>query len=170
MKNLSDRIKFALYKLDISQTEAARRCGMSQQSMHYIIRKNVDSSKLANQIAVGLKISPEWLISGKGKFENPETDNIPIIDNVITLNYFINGGNIKDSADFIVSSTYFDKVSFAYLVECNKIAICLSKECEIKDTIVTEYLIIKDRSIEISNKKTEDSYQIVEWRIFNVIS
>ncbi len=168
MKTFSERLKFALYKRDITQTEAARRCCISQQSMNYVINKNLKASKLANKIASGLNINPEWLIYGTGKFENPELFDIPIIDNVLMLKTFFHGLNIQDQADFVVSCQYLGERPFAYLIAHNKLALCASSEFKIENSIQNEYLIINADSVEVTDNKKDISYQIYEWRTFNV--
>ena len=68
-ENLADRLRFVLYQKKLSQAEAARRSGISQQAFNYIIKNDLEKSKLSSQIAVSLEVNPEWLIYGKGNWE-----------------------------------------------------------------------------------------------------
>jgi len=84
METLADRLKYILYKLDLNQVEAPRLIGISQQSINYTLRNNLNTSRLSVRIAEGLQINPEWLLTGKGEWQPDKINKIPIInDNTI---------------------------------------------------------------------------------------
>ncbi|MFZ4220667.1 helix-turn-helix domain-containing protein [Enterobacter ludwigii] len=168
MQSFSERLRYVLYKRDMSQSEAARRCGISQQAMNYIIKNNLDSSKLAVQIANGLNLNPDWLISGKGKLENVELIEIPVIDNYFVLEGYVHGVKISEDTENVFIDKNYGKYPFAFFVEKNKIAICSSPDVSIENTYIHEYLVVKPDSFSVVSDKPDNGYQICEWRILNV--
>ncbi|WP_434526011.1 helix-turn-helix domain-containing protein [Photorhabdus asymbiotica] len=172
MKNLADRLKFVLYKLDISQAEAAKRCRLAQQSLNYIIRNNLDESKLSNRIAEGLNLNPEWLISGKGNFRNPEIYRVPLIDNYFSLGLYIRGQELGEDTQYLLTTRFLGNRPFAKQTEKNKIAVCCSKEFEIESVFFNEYLYITEDYCKVVESKDlydqRNVYTICEWRVYNV--
>lgn len=168
MESFSERLRFVLYKREMSQSEAARRCGITQQAMNYIIKNNLESSKLAIQIANGLNVNPEWLVYGKGKFENAELTELPLIDNYFILEAFVHGIKIPEDKGGVFVDKDYGKYAFAFCVEKNKIAICCSSDASIENTLTHEYLVVMPDSFEVITNKKADCYQICEWRIINV--
>lgn len=168
MQSFSERLRFILYKRDMSQSEAARRCGISQQAMNYIIKNNLESSKLALQIANGLNINPDWLISGKGKQEITELIAIPVIDNYFVLEGYIHGVKIAEDKESVFVDKNYGKYAFAFGIDRNKIAICCSPDAKIDNTLTHEYLVVRPDSFSVVTERQDDGYQICEWRIMNV--
>lgn len=65
-KNLSERLRFALKILGVSQTELAKRINVKPQIIQYLCASNAEKSKFTFYIAEALKIDVSWLAIGKG--------------------------------------------------------------------------------------------------------
>lgn len=167
MNTFAERLKIAIAKRGISQTEAARLCGIAQQSLNYIIANNLNSSKLAPQIASSLGINPEWLILGHGKFEENKIYELPIIHSPYMLKKFVQKELDANSLDCITINIDLGDLAFAYILETRKMIICST---EIKNTQnqKIEYLSIEELTASITDKKGKLSFPIFEWRIRNV--
>lgn len=161
MLTFAERLKKALDKKKISQAEAARRCGISQQSINYIISNNVSSSKLGPAIASALKINPEWLIYGTGSFEEAKIYQVPLIHSLYMLNKFLKNELGKNSYDCVIIDTYIGNSAFAYLVAPKEIVVCSTEK---SPSIGAQYLTIKNSAIIITDNKEELSFSIFEWR------
>lgn len=162
MKTFAERLKMALNKRNISQAEAARRCGVSQQSINYIISNNLLSSKLAPQIASRLSINPEWLISGKGRFEEMKIYELPILHSAYMLKKFLQKEIDENTLQHTLSDEFLGNNAFAYLINPRKMALCY-ENTKVKESS-QEYLTIKNDTILITNTKSKISFPIFEWR------
>jgi transcriptional regulator with XRE-family HTH domain len=167
MNTFAERLKIAINKRGISQAEAARLCGIAQQSLNYIIANNLKSSKLAIQIASSLAISPDWLILGQGKFEENKIYELPIIHSPYMLSKFLKNELNENSLDHTVINTDLGDLAFAYLFETKKMLIC-SQEITNYQNQKLEYLSIEEFNAYITKKKEKLSFPIFEWRIRNV--
>lgn len=165
MNTFAERLKVAIGKRGISQAEAARLCGIAQQSLNYIISNNLNSSKLAPQIASALGINPEWLILGHGRFEEIKIFELPIIHSLYMLKRFLNNQLDENSTNYTVINNYLGDSAFAYLFAAEKIAICSNEKI---DTRKTEYLSFVDSAVSVTEEKLDLSFPIFEWRIRNV--
>ena len=165
MNTFAEKLKIALKKRELSQAEAARLCGIAQQSLNYIISNNLNSSKLALQIASSLNINPEWLILGQGKFEETKLYELPIIHSPYMLKKFLQREIDENTMDYTVINVFLGDTAFAYLTDSKKIAICAT---EIINVYQIEYLNITNAAVIISKEKEELSFPIFEWRIRNV--
>lgn len=166
MKTFAERLKIAIEKIGISQTEAARRCGISQQSINYMILNNLKQSKLAANIAASLNINPDWLIYGEGRFKETKYYEVPIIDSAYKILKYIHNDLDKDTCPSIVIDIYLGNIAFAYLFEPNKLAICCEKEYNFEPM---EYLCIAGTAVKIEKQSTLDlAFSIIEWRIRSV--
>lgn len=160
MNTFAERLKFAINKSNLSQAEAARKSGIAQQSINYIINNNVNSSKLAPQIASALGINPEWLVYGRGKLEETCVYEIPIFNTPYLLIKFLNQDIDENTVKYTVIEIDLGDNAFAYLIEPQKLAICSS----IIETDTTEYLTLTPSSVIVSKSKGETSFAIFEWR------
>lgn len=167
MNTFAERLKLAITKKGISQAEAARACGIAQQSLNYIIANNLKSSKLAPQIAASLKINPEWLILGHGRFEENRIYELPIIHSVYMLKKYIKNELDKNSLEYTVINVDLGNMAFAYLLENKKMVIC-SNENFYTQNEATEYLNITEMVASITNTKGIFSFPIFEWRTRSV--
>lgn len=159
--SFSKRLKQVIENKNISQAEAARLCGIAQQSMNYILKNDLKSSKLAPQISEALNINPEWLIYGEGRPEMTVVNEVPIIHSPYMLKKFISGSLPQETLEFTVIDNFLGNKAFAYLVKSTKMVICADNLSNFK---CHEYLILKDNEIIISTKKTKSSFPIFEWR------
>jgi len=163
MSTLAARLSFILEKKSLSQSEAARLIGISQQSLSYIINKNLTSSKIAPQIAEALDINPEWLICGTGKPEIASVYELPIIHSPYMLEKFLDGDLKLDSVEFTVIDKYLGNGAFAYLTEPTEMVVC-SVSNFIKNP--AEFLVLDNGNVSVSQKviKTMTAFPIFEWR------
>lgn len=67
LKNLSDRLTYALETLGLSQSELARRIDVKPQVVQYLCSNNANKSKFTYLIAEALDINATWLATGEGK-------------------------------------------------------------------------------------------------------
>lgn len=167
MNTFAERLKIAIAKRGISQAEAARLCGIAQQSLNYIIANNLTSSKLAPQIASSLSINPEWLILGQGKFEEDKIYELPIIHSPYMLKKFFKNELDENSLDYTVINTDLGDLAFSYLIETKKMIICSTTIVGTPNQKI-EYLSIDDLVASVTDTKRELSFPIFEWRIRNV--
>lgn len=160
METFAERLKWAIDKKGISQAEAARKSHISQQSMNYIIKSNLESSKLAPQIASALNVNPEWLIYGRGKFEETKVYELPILNSPYMLFKFLH----NDIDENVIKHTLVDidlgDKAFAYLVEPKKMAICSSTD----EFHPLQYLTLTTSAVTVTNNRGELSFAIFEWR------
>jgi transcriptional regulator with XRE-family HTH domain len=167
MSTLAERLKIAISKRGMSQAEAARLCGISQQSINYIIANNLSSSKLAPQIASALDINPEWLILGHGKFEENKIYELPVIHSPYMLKKFLRNELDEQSLDYTVINVYLGNLAFAYLLEARKMAICSDGLINTQNQKI-EYLAIEESIVLVTKTKGNLSFPIFEWRIRSV--
>lgn len=69
MDTLSDRLRFAREKLNLSQQEVADAVGMKQPSYYQLEAGKSKRSRFINDIAKALKTDVDWLMHGEGKYE-----------------------------------------------------------------------------------------------------
>lgn len=162
MNTLAKRLQAALDKLGISQSEAARRCGISQQSLNYIISKNLNHSKLAPQISTALDINPEWLIYGEGRFQEVKIFEIPILESPYILMKFINNDLDLDNIKFTFSDIDLGNYGFGYLTEPTKLVICTDLSLVRYNNL--GYLCLNNNNILISEDPNDLAFSIFEWR------
>lgn len=71
MKNFGERLKAALAHSGMTQQQLADRVGISQQLINYATSARAKGSKYSLQMAIALRVSPEWLSSGEGVMLEP---------------------------------------------------------------------------------------------------
>lgn len=164
MCNFSDRLNTIIKKRELSQTEAAKLCGIAQQSLNYIINSKLKSSKLAPQIAEALNINPEWLIYGTGKPELSKLYDLPIIHSAYMLKKLMNRELDLKTLETTVIDKFLGHGAFAYLTKPNEMAIC--GESSQKESVSTkEFLTLSNEDmVIITVKKEKLSFPIFEWR------
>jgi transcriptional regulator with XRE-family HTH domain len=72
---LGERIVERLKALDIGQTELARRVGISQPSINYLIKKGGSGSSHLHKIARALATTPAYLM---GETDDPQSDAVEV--------------------------------------------------------------------------------------------
>lgn len=163
MKTLAQRLKIALDTLGLSQREAGKICGISQQSINYIITRDLDHSKLAATIASALNINPNWLIYGEGKFKEQMYYEIPVLNCAYEILKYLHGDLNENTTPTTTFDFYLGNIAFAYLLEPNKLAICCDKDYNYP---AVEYLCIKELKVEISpSPTTTQAFSVIEWRL-----
>jgi len=166
MSTFAERLKISITKKGLSQAEAARLCGIAQQSFNYIIAKNLNSSKLAPQIASCLEINPEWLILGQGKFEENKIYELPIIHSPYMLKKFLKKDLDDNTLEYTVININLGDQAFSYLLENKKMVICSDQIMNTQNNI--EYLSIEEQHAFVTETRGKLSFPIFEWRIRNV--
>jgi transcriptional regulator with XRE-family HTH domain len=162
MLNFSQRLESFLKEKGISQSEAARRCDLKQQTISYILKNNLTSSKLAPKIAEGLNIRLDWLVHGEGVSDERNIIEIPLISNYKMLKSFVTKNDVNFDS-FVYMDKYIGLKSFAYLYRSNVIIVCYDPK--IKD-IGFEYLnFIEEEPLITNEKKREDCFVVLERRI-----
>lgn len=167
MKTLAERLKYALYKLDINQVEAANTSGISQQSINYIIRNNLTESRLSSRIAEGLKLNPEWLIYGRGEMISPKIYKIPLITDYLSLQLYLNDRDIDKEADFLLTNRQLGCKPFAVKNERNKILICTKENEKDENSLIKDYLFFNEADMKIITK--EESVNFNKRNVFNIV-
>lgn len=161
MNTFAQRLNVALSKLGLTQVEAAKKCGIRQQTLSYIIQKNLASSKLAPKIASALAINPEWLIHGRGRFKEVQVIGIPILHSIIMLNSFLRHELDKEEVKYIFTTLSLGDDAFAYLLEPTKLVLCSQGRSDFSEK---EYLTINNYKVFVTEKREKQSFPIVEWR------
>ena len=75
MKNYSDRLKYALMRNGMTQSELARLVGVKPQAIQYLCEKGKRSVHSV-KISEILKITPSWLTDGTGDIETTDSEVI----------------------------------------------------------------------------------------------
>lgn len=83
--NLSTRLKYALSKLGVSQTELARRINVKPQVIQYLCSSKSHKSKFSSEIAEALNIDFSWLATGRGDI--PQDSNLSISEKIPLLSF-----------------------------------------------------------------------------------
>lgn len=159
--SFSKRLKKILHTKNLSQTQAAKICGIAQQSMNYIINSDLQSSKLAPEIASVLNVNPDWLIYGIGRPDLLQISNIPILDSVRMLKKFLQGDLTNELLDLTVIDAYLGDKAFAYLSKPKEMLICADNTHQISNT---DYLTLHNDEIIITKQSKKLSFSIFERR------
>ena len=159
--SFSERLKKILFIKGLSQAQAAKVCGIAQQSMNYIINSDLKSSKLAPQIASALDVNPDWLIYGTGRPDILKVSNIPLLHSVSMLKKFIHGNLTLNQLDLTVIDTYLGNNAFAYLLKPKEMLVCADSTHAI---INSEYLTLEKDEIVITKQAKKISFPIFERR------
>ncbi len=155
-----ERLKYALDKLNVSQSELGRRTGVSQQAIYYIIQNKLTKSKFAFKIADALGITPSWLIHGIGHFCTSFSQEVPIINSYIQLQKFLRDGQILDHQKYLTVEQDLGYLCFAFQTELTQVMIC--SEQDIFGT--KEFLKVDSSRIEVVTQQDINTYPIYEIR------
>lgn len=162
--SFSARLKQIIEERKLSQSEVARMCGIKQPSLNYILNNDLQSSKLAPQIANSLDINPEWLLYGEGRPEILLTYDLPILHSPSMLKKHLKGYLDSSNLEFTTIDKFLGDQSFAYLYTTKKMAICCKEYLGLE---IKEFLSVIEDKVEISNSPYDLSFLIFEWRIRN---
>lgn len=155
-----ERLEYALKRLKISQTELAKRAGVSQQAINYIVNKKLNESRFSASFAIALGINPQWLILGVGEFHTETFLKIPIINSFIELQKYLRGDPLAEGNLKIVTEADLGELPFAFQTKLSQIAVC-STENRFN---AQEYLTVEEAKIEVINRPAMHTYPIYEWR------
>lgn len=67
MNNLAENMKIRMRELKLTQTELAKKAGISQVTVHKILAGKISNSSRIVDLARALDTSPEWLLYGVGE-------------------------------------------------------------------------------------------------------
>lgn len=165
MNGFSERLKKIIKKKGLSQAEAAKLCGIAQQSLNYILNNNLKCSKLAPQIAVALDVDLEWLIYGTGKSSLSKLYDLPILHSAYMLKKYLNRELDLESLGITVIDTFLGDNAFAYLTKPDEMAICGDTSPTPPNTNIKDFLTLSNEGIIIITKEQgKISFPIFEWR------
>ncbi|WP_299262938.1 S24 family peptidase [uncultured Psychrosphaera sp.] len=110
MKNLGDRLLYAMAQRSISQSELARKIEVSPQSIQYICSGKAKKSGHTASIARVLGISPNWLEKGIGKMELTEENTYESDKNInqVPLISWVQAGSWSEISDIFQPSDASD--------------------------------------------------------------
>lgn len=173
METLAERIKFILKEKGINQVEAARLCGIHQQSISHIIRSNLKESKLSPRIADGLNINPEWLIHGKGTYKKSIIIRIPLLNNNIEILNYIKNNSLDNDHKYFLINYRLEGKPFAYQFSNKEVFVCgqICSDEKLK-VLKNEYIYLTLEDVILSKDIPENSpfvFQIYERCTKNVI-
>ena len=160
MDTFADRLQHILSQKGLSQRQLSDLCGISQQSLSYIITNNLNKSKLAPQLATALKIDYRWLADGIGTPDLLSFTVLHILQSARQLKQFIQGTLDADSTEKTLTNENLPENAFAYLLDLNKMVIC---NPAIDHT--REFISLVDSSVQVTKEPHAFSFPIVEWRI-----
>lgn len=161
MVTFAERLKLILDQKGLSQAEAARLIGVTQQSINYIINNNLATSKMAPKFAESLHVNPEWLIFGKGTPESTAIYEIPIIHSAHMLEKFL-ANELKEVNAVTTTDRYLGTHAFAYLLQPTELIICAEQGF---NSSLVEYLCLDAKEIYIAKEpESKACYPIFEWR------
>ncbi len=66
LKTLSDRLKFAMQKMNTSQADLSRTIGIKPAALQYLLSSDAQSSRFTFELAHALNVRTEWLSAGVG--------------------------------------------------------------------------------------------------------
>ncbi len=150
--SLSSRLTYALKRLQISQSELARKVGVKPQVIQYLCTSNANKSKFAYEIAAALEVNAEWLVTGKGPmlFALPaEHPKVPLllwhqVGNWLNKNktFTVNADNFVNISSIAPPNSYALKVNDTSMIprfEINTILVIdPSSEARPGDFVIAE--------------------------------
>ncbi|MCX8049215.1 MAG: helix-turn-helix domain-containing protein [Methylohalobius sp.] len=71
LKTLADRIQYGLAINHLSQSELARRVGLTPQAIQHLCSGKAQTTRYAAQIAHALGVRTDWLLTGQGPITSP---------------------------------------------------------------------------------------------------
>ena len=78
MKTFAERLKMAMEAAGMSQEQLGQRVGVSQPAIAKLVSGRAKSSRKSLEMAIALRVSPEWLVNGTGDIsKNVKDSNVP---------------------------------------------------------------------------------------------
>lgn len=155
--SLSERLRYALKLLKVSQTDLAKQINIKPQAIQYLCASNSQKSKFTFEIADALNIDFSWLATGKGtppnKVELTKNERmIPILSFTQIREWKIYGTKIDLSkiTNWIPISEEISQDSFALILNDKSMAprfdlntvIIIDPTPVIMDTYVPNYYVL----------------------------
>jgi hypothetical protein len=170
LDTLANRLAYIMEKNKYSHNDVARLCGIKQGSVSYILAKNLNKSKLSNDIATGLNISYEWLTEGLGSEVKTYISKVPLFDSILDcIKYVQEPNSVEVSKYESISITYaYDKL-FSYAITDKITVICSLMEdkgigmglyLNVMDLIYNKISLTKE-----ADQKTTISFIVHELRL-----
>ncbi|MBP1038939.1 helix-turn-helix transcriptional regulator [Serratia fonticola] len=144
MKTLGERLEKILRWLDINQSEAGVRTGISKATISHLIRNRVETYKNSSVIADGLKVNHDWLVYGRGGILNPTVYYLPMIHEYFRLRLFHSEGFLEDNTNFIVNERDYGEGTFATALN-GELLICSQFEGDVLPSSTLNFLIWTER-------------------------
>lgn len=72
MDTLSDRLKIAMERAEVSQAELARKIGIKPAALQYLLSSGAQASRFTFELAHALDVKTEWLAAGAGNMTTEE--------------------------------------------------------------------------------------------------
>lgn len=118
----------------------------------------VKESRLSSRIAEGLKISPEWLIYGRGEMISPKIYKIPLISDFISLQMYLNDRELDDDIKILLTHRFLGIKPFAVKVDANKVCICSNtdKKNDSAKFLSQEFLFYDERGFKLINNERNE--------------
>ncbi|RLV57933.1 XRE family transcriptional regulator [Parashewanella curva] len=158
--SLGERLERALFELNVTQKQLAKKAGVTQQTISYIVKNKIPESKLAPKLADALGINPNWLILGLGELTKNFGYEIPIINSYFVLQKFFRDGYRIYGEPFLVTEINLGKQAFAFQTDLDQVAICsLENSFNAK-----EFLLIEASKFQVLDSQQDNAYPIYEWR------
>ena len=169
LNTLAQRLMFIMEQNNYTHNDVARQCGLSQGAVSYIIRSNATRTKLAYELATGLNISFEWLVTGKGTPSPSYIYKIPLFYTIYDcFKYKKDPDGFQGSFDYVYTGkTELSYKSFAFAIQNGIIAIASYKSFNKKEIpFYLNVLSFVDADCNIkTTKEGEISFPVLEIRI-----
>lgn len=86
MSTVGERVAKAREKAGLNQTQLAKMIKVTAQAIQHLEASPTATSRYLIAISRALKVSPEWLESGKGRMEDVTAPNMPVVrDNLVEI-------------------------------------------------------------------------------------
>lgn len=166
---LSNRLKILLKNKGLTQKDAAAIIGISPQSLNYIITNEITESKLSSKIAAALNVNPRWLIYGEGRTEEITGYEIPIINNLFTLEAYVKHASLQEEmTTYTLLDQDIGEKAFAYRVNKKILAICYPYRTTLSSS---KYLLVDftKNTVEICENSSGDDFFVIHSIVENCV-
>ena len=163
-KNLGERLERAMFELKITQAQLAKKAGVTQQAISYIIKNKLTESKMAPKLAEAMGINPNWLLLGIGELTKNFGYEVPIINSFFVLQKFFRDGYRVHDEPFLITEINIGQQAFAFQTGINEVTIC----SRANTFNAKQFLLIEATRTEIVDEITENAYPIFERRMRSV--
>ncbi|WP_162902306.1 helix-turn-helix domain-containing protein [Facilibium subflavum] len=170
LHTLADRLQYVIEQRNYSHNDVARLCGIKQGSVSYILAKNLDRSKLSYQIANGLDISYNWLVTGEGSMKPELIYPVAKFDTIFDCIKYSQKPDVNEVEEFVYTERS-ELANHCFALDINGHIIAICSFAEKQKSTTNMYLNITDvlsGKLKLSNKKeSQAAYPVVELRILD---